>query len=143
MKTSTLAGSFLAGLALIATPLHAQAVVAEVGVRSGPIAGHVIVGNQYSSYQHSRRVVVVERDAPRIIVVERLRHRHHLRHWQRHGYRRVVVYYMDGRYYDRYQPSRRGQRGVVVYERGGRYYHEDDDHARSRHQAWHDGDAGD
>lgn len=143
MKTSTLAGSLLAGLALIATPLHAQAVVAEVVVRGGPIAGHAILGNQYSSYQHPRRVVVVERYAPRVIVVERLRHRHHLRHWKRNGYRRVVVYYMDGRYYDRYQPSRRGYRTVMVYERGGRYYRDDDDRARSRNQAWYDSDAGD
>ena len=135
MKTSTLAGPFLASLALIATPLHAQKVSAEVVVRGGPVAGRVTVGNEYSSYQHPRRVVVVERYAPRIIVVERLRHRHHGKHWKRKAYRPVVVYYVDGRYYDRYHVDRRGLKRVVVYERGGRFYraHGGRGHGHDRH----------
>ena len=136
MKTSTLAGPFLASLALIATPLHAQEVSAEVVVRGGPVAGRVTVGNEYSSYQHPRRVVVVERYAPRIIVVERLRHRHHGKHWKRKAYRPVVVYYVDGRYYDGYYPHRRGLQEVVVYERGGRYYRDDDYRAHGHHRNW-------
>jgi len=52
--------------------------------------------------------------------VERLRQRHG-KHWKRHGYREVVVYYIDGRYYDRAGWDRRGYE-VVVYERDGRFY---------------------
>jgi len=52
--------------------------------------------------------------------VERLRQRHR-KHWKRHGYREVVVYYIDGRYYDRAGWDRRGYE-VVVYERDGRFY---------------------
>ncbi len=139
MNTSTLAGSFLAGLALIGTPLNAQQVSGEVVVRGGPVAGRVIVGDEYSSYHRpvivyrrapTRRVVVVERYGPRVverygprvIVVERFRH-HHGRHWKRHGYRPVVVYYLDGRYYDRIDRRHPGIREVVVFERHGRYYH--------------------
>lgn len=131
MKTSTLAGSVLASLALIATPLQGQAVSGEVVVRSGPVAGRVVVGDEYSSYRQARRVVVVERYAPRVIVVQRIRHGHD-KHWRRHGYHRVVVYRVDGRYYDRDYPNRRGMQEVVVYERGGRYYQLDDDHRAYR-----------
>jgi hypothetical protein len=54
----------------------------------------------------------------------RFRHRHG-NHWRRHGYREVVVYYIDGRYYDR--AGRGHHRGyeVVVYERDGRFYRVD------------------
>jgi hypothetical protein len=53
----------------------------------------------------------------RVIVVERVYVRHHgaLRHWQRHGYRPVVVYYRDGRYYDRYLRGGPPMREVVIY----------------------------
>ena len=120
MKTSTHAWSLVAGLALLATPLHAQRVSAEVMVRGGPVAGRVAVDDGYSSYRPPVRRVAVERYAPRGLRVERFRHRHG-KHWKRHGYREVVVYYIDGRYYDR---AGRGWWGreVVVYERNGRFY---------------------
>jgi hypothetical protein len=113
MRTGILAGSLLAGVALIATPLQAQRVSAEVVLRSGPVAGHV----------------VVERYQPRVIVIERFDHRHGKRwnrdHHRDHGYRLVTVYYADGRYYDRYDPHYSDVREVVVYERDGRFYRDD------------------
>jgi hypothetical protein len=122
MKTA-LAGVFVATLALIAAPLQGQAVSADVVVRSGPVSGHVVLRDEYSSYQHPRRVVVVER-LPRVIVVERMRRGHHAKHWKRYGYRPVVVYYVDGRYYDRRYVNLRGLHRVVVFERAGRFYRE-------------------
>jgi hypothetical protein len=133
MRTSILAGTFLAGLALIGSPLAAQHVSAEIAVRGGPVAGHVIVGDEYSSYrrhQHgpARRVVVVERHAPRVIVVERVRH--HRKYWKRGAYRPVVVYYLDGRYYNWMERRHPRVREVVVYEHHGRYYRDDRSHDR-------------
>jgi hypothetical protein len=120
MRTSIVAGSLFAALSL-AAPLSAQRVSADVAVRSGPVASRVIVNDGYSTYR--RRVEY--RPVPRVIVVERvyLRHPSALRHWQRHGYRPVVVYYRDGRYYDRYVRGGPPMREVVIYERDGRYYH--------------------
>ena len=57
MKTSIVAGSLLAALSLVA-PLQAQQVAADVVVRSGPVAGRVVVGDGYSTY---RRPVVYRR----------------------------------------------------------------------------------
>jgi len=56
--------------------------------------------------------------------VERFRHRH-WKHWRRHGYREVIVYYIDGRYYDRIGWGHRRAQEVVVYERDGRFYRDD------------------
>jgi hypothetical protein len=125
MKTSIVAGSLLAALSLVA-PLHGQQVAADVVVRSGPVAGHVVIGDAYSTY---RRPVVYRRAPARVIVVERVRqHRpNHDRQWRRHGYRPVTLYYVDGRYYDRYVRGRQEVREVVVYERNGRFYREYDD----------------
>ena len=121
MRTSFVAGSLLAALSVVA-PLSAQHVSADVAVRSGPVAGRVVVGDGYSTY---RRPVVYRRVPARIVVVERVYLRHHraFRHWQRHGYRPVVVYYRDGRYYDRLVGGGPAMREVVIYERDGRYYH--------------------
>ena len=130
MNTSIVAGSLIAALSL-AAPLHAQRVAANVVIRSGPVAGHVVVGNGYSTY---RRPVVVYRRAPaRVIVVERVARHRHVRHWRKHGYRPVTVWYRDGRYYDRQVRGWPAMREVVVYERGGRFYHERDDHDRWNH----------
>lgn len=120
MRTSIVAGSLLAALSL-ATPLSAQRVSADVAIRSGPVAGRVVVGDGYSTY---RRPMAYRRAPARIIVVERvyLRHRAAFRHWQRHDYRAVVAYYRDGRYYDRYLRGGPPMREVLIYERGGRYY---------------------
>ena len=133
MKASVIAGSLLSGLVLIASSMQAQQVSAGVVIRGGPVAGHVVVGNGYSTYRRppARRVVVVERYAPRVVVVERV-HRHgHLRHWKRHGFRPVTLYYLDGRYYDRRVGDTRGAREIIVYERDGRFY--EDDH---RYHDW-------
>jgi hypothetical protein len=125
MKTSIVAGSLLAALSLVA-PLHGQQVAADVVVRSGPVAGHVVIGDRYSTY---RRPVVYRREPARVIVVERVRqHRNqHARQWRRYGYRPVTLYYVDGRYYDRYVRGRHDVREIVVYERDGRFYREGDD----------------
>jgi hypothetical protein len=138
MKPSILATAFLASLALISAPLHAQRVSAEVVVHGGPVTGHVIVGDRYSTYRgrpvlvhRARRIMVLERHGPRVILVERFRHRH-AKHWKR-GFRPIVVYYVDGRYYDRFDPSHSGVREVVVYERGGRYYRDGDDYRIRRY----------
>jgi hypothetical protein len=137
MRTGILAGSFLAGLALMAAPLHGQRVSAEVVVRGGPVAGRVVVGERYPAYRHrelyrrhpGRRVVVAERYHPRVIVVERF-DRHHGKPWKRdkywkRGYRLVTVYYIDGRYYDRFDTYYPDVQEVVVYERNGRFYRDD------------------
>ena len=130
MNTSIAAGSLLAALTLVA-PLHGQQVSAGVVVRSGPVAGHVVIGDGYSTYR--RPVVVYRREPARVIVIERVYRRQvHDRHWRKY-YRPVVVYYRDGRYYDH---AVRGwpMREIVVYERDGRYYRECDD----RDDRWSD-----
>jgi hypothetical protein len=131
MRTSIVAGSLLAALSLVA-PLAAQQVSADVVLRSGPVAGRVIVGDGYSTY---RRPVVYRRVPARVIVVERIYVRRHsaAKHWRQHGYRQLVVYYQDGRYYDRDVRTWPAMREVVVYERGGRYYQLCDE------REWNDG----
>jgi hypothetical protein len=126
MHTSATAWSLLAGLVLSAAPLHAQRVDARVVVRSGPVAGHVVIRDGYSTYRRpvTRRVVVVER--PRIVVVDRVHRHRHARHWARRGYRPVELYYWEGRYYDRWVGHRHGARRVLVWERDSRYYHDCD-----------------
>ncbi len=152
MKASIVAGSLLTALTLT-VPLHAQQVAAHVVVRSGPIAGHVVIGKGYSTYRRPvvyrapERVIVVERVAPRVLVIERVRHgRHgHGRNWRAQGYRPIVVYYRDGRYYDRYVRGWPEMREIVVYERNGRLYRDWDDdrddrdrhHDRDRHDGRH------
>ena len=126
MKTSSLAWSLAAGLAFTASPLDAQNVSAEVMVRGGPVAGRVVVDDGYSSYRRSARRVVVERYPPRVVRVERFRHRHG-KHWRRNGYREVIVYYFDGRYYDRAGWRHPRAHQVIVYERAGRFYSDDRD----------------
>ena len=124
MKTSTRAWSLVAGLALMTAPLHAQRVSAEVVVRGGPVAGRVAVGEGYSSYRSPVRRVVVQHHAAQVVRVERFRHRHG-KHWKRHGYREVVVYYIDGRYYRQAGWGHHRGHAVVVYERDGRFYDAD------------------
>jgi len=125
MRTSIVAGSALAAsLAAfaVAAPLQAQLVRADVVVGSGPVLGHVVINDGYSTY---RRLPVVVYERPvRVIVVERFRNRGEWRRWKRHGYHQISVFYDDGRYYDRGRP---GAREVVVYERDGRYYRDCDD----------------
>ena len=98
MNSGILAGSLLTGLVLTA-PLSAQQISAHVVVRGGPVAGHVVVANGYSTY---RRPVVVDRYVPRVIVVQRVAAHRHGAYRARRGYRPVTLYYVNGRYYDRY-----------------------------------------
>ena len=146
MRTSIVAGSLLAALSL-ASPLRGQ-VSADVAVRSGPVAGRVVVGDGYSTY---RRQVVYRRVPARVVVVERVYLRKHrgAGYWRHHGFRPVVVYYRAGRYYDRYDRSGPPMREVVIYERGGQYYHVCDEREwNDRYQGphryddrdWHDRD---
>jgi hypothetical protein len=129
MNASVIAGSLLSGLVLVA-PLPAQQVSANVVVRSGPVAGHVVVGDGYSTYR--RRPAPHYREA-RVIVIERSHRHRHAGYWKRHGFRPVTIYYTNGRYYDRWYGHPRGVRRVVVYERGGRYYDAcERDHGRHR-----------
>jgi hypothetical protein len=137
MRTSVIAGTLLAGLAITAFPVHAQQFAADVVVRSGPVAGHIVIGDDHSVYRRppARRVIVVERYAPRVVVVERVHHHRRAKQWIRRGYRPVTLYYVDGRYYERRPERRRGVYGVIVWERGGRYVHDcdADRHERRRH----------
>lgn len=78
------------------------------------------------------RAVYVERNArPRMLVVVRLatpgRGRVGKGWWRHNGYRPVEVYYVDGRYYDRWDRGFRGGQRVIVYERAGRLYRDWDD----------------
>ena len=111
---------------LSAVPATAQRVVADVRVVSGPVVGHVMIGNHAVhrvAYRGGRVVRVVDQYAPVVIV----RHAHAPRGhahgwWKRHGYRPVVLYEAGGRFYDRWYRGVPGLREVVVYQRGGRYY---------------------
>ena len=136
MSARIVAGSLLATL-LAAAPAAAQNVAADVLVHSGPVVGQITVGDAYAGYRRrpivivhrrpvARPVVVVERYAPRVVVVERWYSHRSGRGWSRQGYRPVTLYYRDGRYYDRWAGHRHGVREVVVWERDGRYY--DDGH---------------
>jgi|GEM_PF-1652731 len=75
------------------------------------------------------RVLVVA-PAPRVVVVERVGHGHGRGrgHWRRHGYQEVVVYYdqTQDRYFTGLDDCR-GFKRVVVYQRDGRYYRPDRD----------------
>jgi hypothetical protein len=124
MTTSIIAGSLLVALALVG-PLQAQ-VAADVAVRSGPVAGRVVVGDGYSSY---RRPVVYQRVPARVIVVQRVyvRHQRLAKQWRHQGFRPVVLYYREGRYFDRRFGGGPMMREIVVYERNGRYYQECDE----------------
>ena len=140
MKTSIVAGSvFAASLAAmaLAAPIQAQLVSADVVIRSGPVRGHVVVDDGYSTYH--RRPVVYERPA-RVIVVEHVYRHEHIRHWKRHGYRQARLFYVDGRYYDRYDLRHPGMREVIVYERDGRYYRDDDRDQYDRRDDYRDRD---
>lgn len=154
MYTSIAAGSLLAALTL-AAPLSGQQVAADVVLRGGPIAGHVMIGDAYSTYRRPvvvyrrapERVVVVERYAPRVVMVERVRGHGYGRHWRKQGYQPVTLYYLDGRFYDREVREWPPMREVTVYQRNGRFYsfcgHDDgwDDHGRNheRHERdWDD-----
>jgi hypothetical protein len=133
MKTSMAVGAAALALAMVASPAPAQIVQAGVVIRSGPVRGHVVVGEPVYYREPARRVVVVERYQPRVIVVERRDVRRYPHGWwRRHGYAVTRVYYddRDNCYYDRWVSNRRGLREVTVYVRDGRYYRVDRDDDR-------------
>lgn len=125
MKTAIVMGGIALALTLH-SPAAAQMVEAGVVIRSGPVAGHVVITNPEPVYRRPERRVVVERYAPRVIVVEPVRTHRGRGHgwWKRHGYRPVVIYYdvRRDRFYDRWDRDHRGIREVIVYERRGRFY---------------------
>ena len=116
MKTSIVVGTMAIGLTLAARPAQAQMVEAGVVIRSGPVYGHVVVGEPY---------------APRVIVVEPVRYG-----WWWNQHRPIVVYYDGVHYYDRWFRGRPGLRRVEVYQRGDRYYRWDG--GRDRYRERHD-----
>jgi hypothetical protein len=62
--------------------------------------------------------------------------------WKQHGYREVTLYYDGATYYSRRGESA-GFRAVIVYQRDGRYYlpaEEDHDEHEGRHGHHHDRD---
>ena len=107
MKATVFAGSLLTGLVLTAPARHSrlQPTSSFVAVRSPamsssataipPIAARWCIGIRHAGS------IVVERYAPRVIVVERVRGHRQANYWARHGYRPVTLFYVDGRYYDR------------------------------------------
>ncbi len=144
MKTNIVVGGMALGLLLAARPAPAQMVQAGVVVRSGPVSGHVIVGEPAPvvAYREPvRRVVVVDPYAPRVIVVESMDGppRGRAYEWWRNQYRPVVVYYDGYRYYDRWF-GRPGLRRLEVYERGGRFYRWDGDRRGDRDDHYRDRD---
>src|SRR6476661_6665708 len=90
MRTSIALAAIALAVAFGAAPLRAQTVDAGVVVHSGPVTGHVVVGDPPP-------VVVYEEPVREIIVVEHIHVPHGNAHgwWKKHGYRPVTRYY-DG-----------------------------------------------
>ena len=127
MKALVVVGGLAFSLLLAARPAHAQVIEAGVVIRSGPVAGHVVVARPVVYRVPPRHVIIVDRYPPRAVVVERLylpRGRAY-GWWRGHGYRPVVVYYDGRRYYQRWFAGPTLRR-IDVYERGGQFYHWDD-----------------
>lgn len=130
MRSSSLALVALVTAALPGTA-HAQRVVADIRVGSGPVEGRVIVGDPV--YRTPRTRVVIEarghgRPLCREVAVVRF---HGRRGWfHQRDYRAVTVWYDSDRdrYYDRNSGDRDGLREVIIYERGGRFYDDDRRH---------------
>lgn len=94
----------------------AQRVAADVVIHSGPVIGHVAIG------ERPRRVVVVERYAPRRIHVYGWNHGRYYRDHGRYGRpARVAVYYdpYGDDFYDGYHPD---YYRVELISYHGRYY---------------------
>jgi hypothetical protein len=79
--------------------------------------------------------------ARELIVVERTHvpRGHAYGWWKQHGYREVTVYYDGTRYYGG-EVAPTGFRAVVVYQREGKYYLPDEDGERGRSHHGHGGD---
>ena len=125
----------------VAAPATAagQRVTADVVLRSGPVRGHVVIGDRPHVYRYDLdRRFVVDRHPVRAIRVARLHvPRGQARGWwKRHGYRPVTLYVYAGGFYDRAAFNRLHRRGltfrrVVVWERRGRFFHDVPDRLRN------------
>jgi len=127
MNAHVVVGGLAFSLLLAAGPAHAQVVQAGVVIRSGPVTGHVVVGQPVVYREPLRHVVIVDRYPPPPVLVERVyvpRAREY-GWWRGYGYRPVVVYYDGRRYYRRWFSEPRLRR-IEVYEHGGRFYRWDD-----------------
>jgi hypothetical protein len=134
MRTSTVVAAMAAAVTLGAAPLHAQTVDAGVVIHSGPVTGHVVVGEPPP--------VVVYEPAREIVVVEHIHVPHGNAHgwWKKHGYHPVTRYYDGDSYYARPYKGGAELREVVVYERDGRYYDEWQEHGHDHGHHGHDRD---
>ena len=130
MRSALVVGSAAFALLFVASPSSAESQTVIISNRPVAVAVPVRDGGR--------------RAWPRVIVVARIdlggnrgRGRGHgygygrmnERGWRARGYRPVAVYYVDGRYYDRWDDQFRGRnvRREMVYERDGRYYRDWDD----------------
>jgi hypothetical protein len=133
-RATTLALPVLAALLSFGSA-SAQDVRAEVQIRTGPVAGRVVIGGDPYRYPRERqRVVVVERNrrpndrvvverrnARRVTIVEDFRgnsQRAHARHENRH----VVAYWDPRRDEYGFQRWRAGLRPVLLCEHGSKFY---------------------
>jgi hypothetical protein len=140
----------LAALVAAALPsaAAAQRVIADVrigsGSGSGPVAGHIIVGDPDAWYPRTAIEVAPRyhaRPIYRDVRVYRMG-RGHNGGWRSRGYRAVRMWYDADRdcYYDRDDPYRDGLREVVIYERGGRYYDQEFGRRAGHDREWRHGD---
>lgn len=130
MRSALVVGSAAFALFFSASPSSAESQTVIISNRPVAVAVPVRDGGR--------------RAWPRVIVVARIdlggnrgRGRGHgygygrmnERDWRARGYRPVAVYYVDGRYYDRWDDQFRGRdvRREMVYQRDGRYYRDWDD----------------
>jgi len=118
-----------------AVPAQAQRVSADIIIGGGPVAGRVIIGDQYRGRPRPIREIEWVRGYD-------YRRDDWWRRFQRES--RVIVVYWD-RYDDRYYLDRfRGDLvEIVVYERGDRFYRIEDDGRGPRYgdraYGWYDG----
>jgi len=135
MRTTIALAAIALAVAFGAAPLRAQTVDAGVVVQSGPVTGHVLIGEPPP-------VVVYEAPVREIIVVEHIHVPRGNAHgwWKKHGYRPVTRYYDGDSYYARRYKGGAQLREVVVYEREGRYYDEWQEHGHGHGHHGHDRD---
>ncbi len=145
----------LAALVAVTLPVsaHAQRVVADIQIGSGPVDGRIIIGDPIPRYpRRSEEIDGRHRDRTGYREVEVYRV-HGGRDWMRHrGYRAVTMWYdaERDRYFDRNEGDRDGRREVVIYERDGRYFDGEQrrgdysrrhrEHDRERDHQYHDRD---
>ena len=113
---------------IVATGIVTLALVTGCG--SSRSQDRVVVTPPPRTVRHepAREVIVVERThVPR---------GHAYGWWKQHGYREVTVYYDGTRYYSR-AVAPTGFRAVIVYQREGKYYLSDEDGERSHSHHGH------